>query len=205
MTLAVPALSHASTAYYFVTGHTTANTTIDGAHDDQWVAPSLATSCFTSVICNSFPVSYLDPSFDWTVGGGVFSIKENAADANITLSLWEDAIGGTLASPTGTLRDSVTVLASSVPNSYTDTVFQFATPYDLVTGHHYILTLTANTGTGGNNQYFIQGDNQLTITDSTSGGGTVLGGDTPEPSTWMLAGAAFVAVSALRRKKLFVS
>ena len=130
----------------------------------------------------------------------------NSPTDDIMLRLWEGNVGGTLASPTGTLLRSAVVLSSSVSGSYTATEFVFPTAVTIQTGHHYILTLTSGTGEPGNEQYFVKGIDVLAMQDSLSGTGQVLTDPTapaPEPATWtmMAAGGVLVLVSRLKRSR----
>jgi hypothetical protein len=127
----------------------------------------------------------------------------NSPTDDITLRLWEGNVGGTLASPTGSLLQSAVVLSSSFSGSYTATDFVFATPVTIQTGHHYLLTLTSGTGEPGSQQYFVKGIDVLAMQDSLSGTGNILSDPAaaPEPSTWamMLAGGVLVLTSRLKR------
>lgn len=185
-TFAAATLCPADTIYFLTTGQATANTTIDSGHEMEWVAPSLTTSCLMTT-CQIFSTTAFDSMFDWSLGGGDFTIKAgNGVSAGITLSIWDGVPGGTLASPTGTLVDTVTLDGSSVSESYTPTAFTFATPVTILAGHHYTATLTSPTGTTGSQQYFIKGTDTLSIVDSS---GTGLNGpppSVPEPSSALL-------------------
>jgi len=202
VTLAAPLASHAGTVYYLVTGQSSANTTIDSDHEMQWIASSMTAGCLVTS-CTNYSVADFDATFDWSLGGGNFTIKTNGGtNGDITLSIWDGGVSGTLASPVGTLVDSVTVAAGTVSSSYTPTDFIFTTPVTILTGHHYTATLTSPTGTNGNQQYDIKGIDTLTINSSTDGGGTSLTPDVPEPSTglMMLGSAAFALVAGYKRR-----
>jgi hypothetical protein len=204
--LILPNLCHADPIYYLITGQANANTTIDAGHEMQWSAPSLTPGCFVAN-CSTYPITQFDSTFDWLLGGGSFVLKAgNSPTDDIMLRLWEGNVGGTLASPTGTLLRSAVVLSSSVSGSYTATDFVFPTAVTIQTGHHYILTLTSGTGEPGNEQYFVKGIDVLAMQDSLSGTGQVLTDPTapaPEPATWtmMAAGGVLVLVSRLKRSR----
>ena len=202
--LIIPTLCQASPVYYLITGQANANTTIDVGHEMEWSAPSLTPSCFVAN-CSTYPITQFDSTFDWLLGGGSFMVKAgNSPTDDITLRLWEGNVGGTLASPTGTLLQSAVVLSSSVSGSYAATDFVFPTPVTIQSGHHYVLTLTSGTGQPGNEQYFVKGIDVLAMQDSLSGTGQILTDPTgaPEPSTWtmMVAGGALVLTSRLKRR-----
>jgi hypothetical protein len=200
--ITIPTLCQASPVYFLITGQTAANTTIDSDHEMEWIAPTLSptTTCLVTN-CQTFAVTQFDATFDWLLGGGTFTIKVGGgATDGITLRLWEGNVGGTLASPTGALLESAVVSASSVSSSYTPTSFLFLTAAAIQAGHHYVATLTSNTGTTGNAQYFIKGIDVLNIQDSNGGG---LTDPVPEPSTWamMAGGIALALVSRLQRAR----
>ena len=200
--LVAPTLCPAGTVYSLMTGQATANTTIDSGHEMEWVAPSLTASCLVTS-CQVFTTSYFDPTFNWSLGGGNFTIKVgNGVSADITLNIWDGTPSGTLTSPTGTLVDTVTVSGSSVSSSYTPTAFTFATPVTILAGHHYTATLTSATGTTGNQQYFIKGINTLSIVDS-SGASLTDPSAIPEPSPILLmaGGLALLAANHLRKRR----
>ena len=201
--LILPTLCHAGPVYYLITGQANANTTIDAGHEMQWSAPSLTPGCFVAN-CSTYPITQFDSTFDWLLGGGSFILKVgNSPTDDITLRLWEGNVGGTLASPTGTLLRSAVVLSSAVSGSYTATEFVFPTPVTIQTGHHYVLTLTSGTGEPGSEQYFVKGIDVLAMQDSLTGTGQALTDPTaaPEPSTWtmMAAGGVLVLVSRVKR------
>ncbi len=191
--------SHAATIYYVVTGQSNANTTVDSDHEDQWLGPSLSGSatCLATT-CQTFSSLFFDPTFDWELGGGRFTLKTNGSTTDdITLTLWEGLPSGTVASPIGTQLASVTILSGSVPNAYASIDFLFGAPATLLTGHQYVLTLTSNTGNNGSEQYFIKGVDTLSVEDS---GGNTLTEAAPEPSTAMLLIAG--ATAGLLGRKL---
>jgi hypothetical protein len=207
----LPTFCQAGTlSYYLITGQANANTTIDSGHEMEWYAPSLTPSCLVTT-CTTSPITQFDAAFDWSLGGGSFTMKVgNSPTDGITLTLWDGTVGGTLASPTGTMVASKTLPSSSVPGSYTAVDIVFDTPALIQTGHHYVLTLTSHTGQPGSEQYFIKGMDVLGIQDSLSGTGNPLsdsaggvGDQAPEPSTWamMAGGVALVLVSRVKRSR----
>ncbi|HXJ44594.1 MAG TPA: hypothetical protein VNH18_35230, partial [Bryobacteraceae bacterium] len=163
LTVAAPFAASAGT-YYLVTGQSSANTTIDADHLMQWTEPSSSQTCLVSgrgATCTSFTSAYFNPTFDWDLGGGDFTIKSNGADADITLSLFDGTVTGGPGGLTGSLIQSVTLASSALTNAYTATPFLFSTPATLLKDHHYIAILTSASSTGGNNQYDIKGIDTL--------------------------------------------
>jgi hypothetical protein len=207
----IPTLCEGSTLYYFITGQANVNTTIDAGHEMEWVAPSLTPSCLVTT-CATSPITQFDATFDWSLGGGSFTMKvgNNPTDG-ITLTLWDGTVGGTLASPMGSVVESKKLPAPSVPGSYTAVDIVFDTPAQIQAGHSYVLTLTSDTGQHGDQQYFIKGMDVLGIQDSLSGTGNPLpdsaggtaGDQAPEPSTWvmMAGGGALVLLSRVKRAR----
>jgi len=207
----IPTLCQGSTVYYLITGQANANTTVDAGHEMEWVAPSLTPSCLVTT-CTTSSITQFDATFDWSLGGGSFIMKvgNNPTDG-ITLTLWDGNVGGTLASPIGTVVESKTLPASAVPGSYTAVDIVFDAPVPIQAGHSYVLTLTSDTGQPGNQQYFIKGMDVLGIQDSLSGTGGLLpdsaggtaGDQAPEPSTWamMAGGVALVLLSRVKRAR----
>lgn len=202
---AVPTLCPADTIYFLTTGQASANTTVDSGHEMEWVAPSLTASCLVTS-CDTFSTNSFDSAFNWTLGGGEFTIKEgNAVSAGITFSIWDGAPGGTLAAPTGTLVDSVTISPINVPRSYTPTAFTFATPVTILAGHHYTATLTSQTGTTGSQQYFIKGIDTVGVLDSSGMALSDPSPSVPEPSSILMIasglGLMAAAFSSKRRHR----
>ena len=203
--LAVPTVAFATpTTYYLVTGQANANTTIDSDHLMQWLEPSSGQACLTNT-CTSFVTSFFNPTFDWDLGGGNFTIKSNGPTADITLSLFDGTVTGAPGALGGTLVASTTVLGSSVTSTYTPTDFLFSGPVTLLTGHHYIAILSSTTGTNGADQYFIKGIDTLSIQSTTTGGGdTEILSDpeaVPEPGTWMMMTSGIALVGLFRKRR----
>ena len=192
--------------YYLVTGQSNANTTIDLDHLMEWTEPSSGQPCIVTggpIPCASFATTYFNPTFDWNLGGGDFTIKTNGATADITLSLFDVTggnVGGVPGALTGSLVTSATVVANTVSNAYTSTAFHFA-PVTLLTGRHYLAILTSATLTNGSNQYDIKGIDTLTI-ETVNQTPITDPGAVPEPATWLLMSGFFGVAAFAKRKSL---
>ena len=120
-----------------------------------------------------------------------FTIKQNNSNAPITLTLYDGA----------TSVDTVTVSAASVSNSYTATNFDFSTPYQIVSGHKYYVTLTSSAAVNGDHQYDIKEPGSAQLADA-KGSPLAPVSNAPEPGTWgMMAGGFALCVIGTRKRK----
>jgi hypothetical protein len=211
LTVTVPFMCFGGPTYYLTTGQSNANTTVDADHEMEWVNPGSTQDCLVTN-CQSFTVAAFTPTFNWDLGGGIFTIKVNGSPTDdIYFDLWDitdTAVTGTPDALSGVLVAQASVSSGAVDNSYTATDFFFETPVTLQIGESYIATLTSNTATHGSQQYFIKGIDALNIQDSTTGGGDSLSDPSndpagvPEPSCWatMAGGMLFVLTAVLKYK-----
>src|SRR5262245_336076 len=80
--LALPVVSQATT-YYLITGHTNANTQVDEGKVTSFYAPSIGPYQGTNFDGKDLLLSYFDAAFNWELGGGIFTLKENGANQPI--------------------------------------------------------------------------------------------------------------------------
>lgn len=194
-------MAQAATTYYLASDNTGANTKVSAADQANWVALPPG-HCFVAAAgCQSYEAAEMSPSFSWTLGGGRFYVKRSNSNSTvpITLRLWDGPVSGTLAAPVGNVVASVSIAATLVSSSTPAAVlFKFATPYQLVAGHVYTLTLTSPVAA---NRSFVfkspQGysDEFGNLLDPPQDPGNI-----PEPGTWaMVALGGVVLFSAKRR------
>ena len=156
VSLCLPALMHAS-AIYITTGQTGAQTQMDVNHDIVFAAPSLTIPC-TLTGCATAVISYFDPTFNWDLAGGDFTMKDGGTStvANVIFSFY-DSVDGLLGSVNYTVSDFCTAHGGNCQN-YDSTKFTFADgPITLTSGHHYYATLTSGAADVQSEAYFIKG------------------------------------------------
>jgi hypothetical protein len=154
--LCLPVLMHAS-AIYITTGQTGAQTQMDLNHDSVFAAPSLTIPCNLTG-CATALVTYFDPTFDWDLAGGDFTMKDGGSGtvANVTFSFY-DSVAGLLGSVNYTVNQFCTAHGGNC-QSYDSTKFTFAGgPITLTSGHHYYATLTSSAADEQSEAYFIKG------------------------------------------------
>jgi hypothetical protein len=226
--LALPVLSQASIIYYFDTGQTTAQPSIDTAdYTAWWGTPAPGAPVLSGVSFSGIGSSFLDATFDWQLGGGNFDMKEGTGTSGtLTLSIW-------LGSPTTNLAQAlqyVTITAAQfctekttlgngcqqlsagnpVPLYFTDdhtfydpSVVANAShfvPFQIVSGNNYTVELSSTASTSGNGQFFIKGPNLLSI-QNPGGGSLTPPALTPEPGTLAQLGSGFALCLMQLRKR----
>jgi hypothetical protein len=197
--LVVPVLCQADT-FYLTTSNVNSNDHIDNIDTTVWYAPTgITLPSEPGVNYANFLVTAFTPTFDWYLGGGDFVMKKEGATDNVPVifSLYLD---DTLSAPVAT----VSIPNSGIPNGTPSYVaFHFASAYHMVTGNHYLATLTSTSDNNG--PYFIKSPGDFTIQNTNN---EILapppaGPDAPEPGTWVLmaSGLALAVTSRLRRRK----
>jgi hypothetical protein len=153
--LCLPALMQASDIY-ITTGQTGAQTQMDLNHDSVFAATSLSLTCGLTD-CATAVISFFDPTFDWDLAGGDFTMKDGSAtSADVTFSFY-DNVSGLLSSVD---YDYTQFCAAHGGNcqSFDSTKFTFAGgPITLLAGHHYYGTITTNAADEQSAAYFIKG------------------------------------------------
>ena len=204
--LFVPALTHAS-AIYITTGQTGAQTQMDVNHDAVFDG-TLSLTCGLTA-CATGTVAYFDPTFNWDLAGGSFTMKDGSStSADITFSLF-DAWGDLLSSVTYTNSEFCTAHGGNCQN-FAQTKFTFSTPVTLVGGQQYYATLTSNAVDAQSTAYFIKGLDSMGFSPNAPiDPDSPPGNDPPPPSTagvpepgsiWMMLGGA-ASIVAFRRRK----
>ena len=206
--LCLPALMHAS-AIYITTGQTGAQTQMDVNHDSVFAAPSLTLPCGLTV-CATATISYFDPTFNWDLAGGDFTMKDGTATtADVTFSFY-DSVAGLLGSVNYTDSQFCTAHGGNC-QSFDSTKFTFAGgPITLLSGHHYYATITTNAVDEQSAAYFIKGLDAVGFTPNAPTAPTndpppndppTTNSATPEPGSVLLMLSGAIGLAFMKKRK----
>jgi hypothetical protein len=174
-----------ATVYYLTTGHTGAQTQTDYLHTTTWS---------------------IDATSDWSLGGGNFTMKDGGQTASdIIFSIYQGNNAAT--APVATVDYTVSAFCTAHGGNcqtFSSTPFHFATPYDIISGGHYFLTLRSTASDQQNQAYFIKdagnfsfmdGNSQILATPQLTSTVT----DAPEPLSLAVLGTGLIGLATTRR------